>query len=183
MSEASTTTSATAATNRYESRRPVRQRSAPSRRARAVSRARRDFPQVRKTASTTAWGLGASASVFRDGSVHEFFNSFVHVHVVCPKSSVSTEKPDANQKWGRKPLRERPRLADDLGIKRRTIRGRSCVSAPEPNVIKRRLLAMPMRARRRFFWFWFTGSSDVSENVSRGHLPVVDLVTCGIGSR
>ena len=108
------TTSATRATNRYESRRPVRQRSAKFRTARAVSRARRDFQQARKTASTTVWGLGASASVFRDGFVHEFYDSFVRVYVVCPKSSVSTENSHDNQKWGRTRLRERPRLADEL---------------------------------------------------------------------
>ena len=101
------------------------------------------FAQARKMVSTTSSGLGASASVFRDGSVHGSYKSFVCVHVVCPISSVSTEKPHANQKWGRKPLRERPSLAKAYGIKGRTIRGRSRVSVPEPNVIKRR------RSRRR----------------------------------
>ena len=40
-------------------------------------------------ASTTVWGLGVSASVFRDASVHLFYESSVHVHVVCPTSSIS----------------------------------------------------------------------------------------------
>ena len=53
------TTSATTATNRYESRRPVRQRSAPSRTARAVSRARRD---LRGRAKRRQQRSGASAS-------------------------------------------------------------------------------------------------------------------------
>ena len=123
------TTSATTATNRYESRRPVRQRSAKFRTARAVSRARRDFPQARKSASTTVWGLGVSASVFRDGFVHEFYDSFVRVYVVCPTSSISANPPPVDKIEAERHFTSVHVLPMRCGIKRRTVCRRSCVSA------------------------------------------------------
>jgi hypothetical protein len=107
----------------------VRQRSAKFRTARAVSRARRDFPQARKTASTTVWGLGVSASVFRDASVHLFYESSVHVHVVCPTSSISANPPPVDKSGVVRDFASVLVYANTRKTRRRTIRRRSGVSA------------------------------------------------------
>ena len=176
------TTSATRATNRYESRRPVRQRSAKFRTARAVSRARRDFPQARKTASTTVWGLGVSASVFRDGFVHEFYDSFVRVYVVCPTSSISANPPPVDKIEAEHHFASVLVDANTRITRRRTIRRRSRVSAAEQRHQAPPACDADASAATGFLGFWITASSGVS-GVSHDPLSdVVDLATCEIGS-
>jgi len=134
-------------------------------------------------ASIKVSGLGASASVFRDGSVHGSYKSFVCVHVVCPKSSVSTEKPHANQKWGRTPLRKR------FGGREHSKNTTAHDSPKVPRVGGRATSSSAACSRcrcgrvdgfSRFLDHGVVGRSGVSHDPLS---DVVDLATCGIVMR
>ena len=173
-------TSATTATNRYESRQP----SAPTKRKFPTAPGRLELAgistQARKTASTTVWGLGVSASVFRDASVHFFYESSVHVHVMS--DVVHIRQSDSQWKlrvgscatsqafWWTRTFEEHDGVRFAEG---RRVGGRATSS-------KRRLLVMPMRARRPALVFSCARSWGVSESVSDHLSVVVDLAACGI---
>ena len=182
MSEASTTTSATTAMIRYESRRPVRQRSAPSRTARAVSSARRVLHRRARWCQQRPRASAPPRASFVMVLCTDLINplsastSFVRFHPFPPKSPTPTKNGVESHFASVQALR---RLTESRVVLFAEDPACRCPSQTSSSAAARDAAASASTDYLRLVH----GVVGHFRSVSRSHLPVVGLVTCGIGSR